>query len=262
MSGDRATAPAALGIDMGSTTAKVIGVDRAGEIVHRQLEDTAPRMQAQAARLVADGWALGGGAQVPVVATGYGRKLVREAVRKVTEISCHARGVYRALGHGGTLIDIGGQDSKVIAIGEDGTVRNFAMNDKCAAGTGRFLEVVARRLQLSLDELGAAALRAEGEVSISTTCAVFAESEIVSLLAREEPLDHIARGLFRALCRRVAAMARSTGATPPILLSGGVALGTAVSHILGEELSEVVKTAAEPQFMGAYGAALFALGQV
>ena len=251
----------AIGIDAGSTTAKLVAVDAAGAMVYQHIEPADPRIAAQAHRLLAELAAQHPGASdAPVVATGYGRKLVTDATRQVTEITCHARGVFRALGHGGTLVDIGGQDSKAIAIDATGAVLDFAMNDKCAAGTGRFLEVVAGRLRVPLDELGAMALAAPREVDISSTCTVFAESEIISLLAHGESVEAIVRGLCRALCRRVAALVRSgTGVRPPLLLSGGVARSAAIRTLLGEELGEPPLLPPAPQLMGAYGAALLGL---
>ncbi len=251
---------AGIGIDAGSTTTKLVVVDRAGEMVWHTLEETEPRMGEQAERLIAEASGESGcGSSTPVVATGYGRKLIDGADRAVTEITCHARGVFRSLGHGGTLIDIGGQDSKVIVIGEDGNVRNFAMNDKCAAGTGRFLEVVAKRLRVPLDDVSDVVLQASDEVSISSTCTVFAESEIISLLAHGKPVDHILKGLLRSLLKRVSALARSSSITRPLMLSGGVARSDAVRRMLGEALESEVSLPEYPQLMGAYGAALTAL---
>ena len=249
---------AAIGIDLGSATAKVVGVSADGDLVWHTLEPSDPRAEDQAARLLGVARELAApGAKV--VATGYGRKIVPGADRVVTEITCHARGVFRRVGHGGTLIDIGGQDSKVILIGPDGAVVNFKMNDKCAAGTGRFLEVAAARLQLPLDDMGRTALAAPTEVKISSTCTVFAESEMVSLLARGEAVACITRGLTRSLVSRVAAMAKSIQPKPPIMLSGGVARSVAVRAFLGEALGAEVELPDEPQLMGAYGAALMAL---
>jgi predicted CoA-substrate-specific enzyme activase len=153
----------------------------------------------------------------------------------VTEITCHARGVFREMGHGGTLIDIGGQDTKVIVIDNDGNVKNFAMNDKCAAGTGRFLEVVAERLRIPLAKMAEVALSTAEEASISSTCTVFTESEIVSLIARGSHTEHIVRGLHRSLVRRISALARTAGLTPPVMLSGGVAQNAAIREILSDE---------------------------
>ena len=247
----------AAGLDAGSTTAKVVAVDAAGELAWHHLEPTDPRMGAQAERLVARVREVAR-SDIPVVATGYGRALVSGAKRKVTEITCHARGVHRALGRGGTLIDIGGQDSKVIVIDGSGRVASFAMNDKCAAGTGRFLEVVARRLRVDHAAFSVAALSTAEESAISSTCTVFAESEMISLLARGEDLEAIARGLVRSLVQRVAAMARSAGIRPPLLMSGGVAQSEAVRTLLAEELGHPVELPPHPQLMGAYGAALIA----
>ncbi len=251
---------AAIGIDVGSATAKVVCVDAGGELVWHAIEPTEPRIEEQAGRLLAQARQAAGGAELPSVATGYGRKLTPGADRAVTEITCHAKGVFRSLHQAGTLVDIGGQDSKVIAIGPDGKVVNFAMNDKCAAGTGRFLEVSAARLGIPIDELGATALSADGEVSISSTCTVFAESEIVSLLARGQPVEHIVRGLTRSLISRVTALAKSVQPKPPIMLSGGVARSKAVQAFLGQALGHEVQLPEHPQLMGAYGAALIALG--
>ena len=251
----------AIGLDAGSTTTKLVAVDAAGERLWHVLEDTDPRMEVQAARLIAAARARAGDPAVAVVATGYGRHLVRDATRQVTEITCHARGVFRTVGHGGTLIDIGGQDAKVIVIGAAGEVVSFTMNDKCAAGTGRFLEVVAGRLRVGLGELAELAMAAPGEAAISSTCTVFAESEMISRLAHGEPLDAIVRGLNRALVRRIATMARSNGLVAPLMLSGGVALSEAMRRLLSEELGHPVEVPAAPQLMGAYGAALTALGR-
>ena len=250
---------AGLGIDAGSTTTKIVGVDPDGGLAWHRIEPTNPRMEIQADRLIDAANAEAGNGPLPLIATGYGRKLIRRADRAVTEITCHARGVYRQLGHGGTLVDIGGQDSKVIVMGSDGKVINFSKNDTCAAGTGRFLEVVANRLQLSLSEFAEVAVEATAEVPISSTCTVFAESELVSLIARGEPLEQIVRGLLRSLIKRIAALARGAGLKPPLMLSGGVAHSRAVRAFLGEELGHEVLLPNEPQLMGAYGAALFAL---
>ena len=251
-----------IGIDAGSTTTKVAVVDSSGDMVWRHIEGTDPRMEEQCERLIAEARAQAEvSADSPVVATGYGRKLVPTATHRITEITCHARGVFESLGHGGTLIDIGGQDSKVIVIGSDGNVRNFSMNDKCAAGTGRFLEVVAARLRVPLEDLSDVALRADGEVPISSTCTVFAESEIVSLLAHGKEIDHIVRGLFRSLLSRITALAKSTGISPPVMLSGGVARCEAVRVMLAEALKTDVEPPEDPQLMGAYGAALIGLSK-
>ncbi len=248
---------AAIGIDAGSTTCKLVAVDGEGRIVGSRLEPTEPRVEVQVQRLlraIRAELALTG--ELPTIATGYGRKLIKDATRNVTEITCHAKGVFRDLGRGGTLIDIGGQDSKVIQVGDDGRPVDFMMNDKCAAGTGRFLEHTAARLGVPVEDLGGRALCASGEESISSTCTVFAESEIISLIAHGADPDDILRGLHRSLVGRVISMARNVGIVPPLMLSGGVARNEAVRQMISEATSQDVVIPSEPQLMGAYGAAL------
>jgi len=252
---------AALGIDVGSTTVKMVGIDRDGTMVWHHLEGAEPRAEEQVERFLKRvREETGLLREVPLVATGYGRKLVRKAKRRVTEITCHARGIYRELEHGGTLVDIGGQDSKVIVISDDGKVVDFAMNDKCAAGTGRFLENTAGRLGIPLERMGEVALSAGEEVPISSTCTVFAESEIVSLLAHGMALEPILKGLHRSLSKRIVAMIRSVGLVPPLMLSGGVVKNPAIRRMLEEETGERAIVPRYPQLTGAYGAALLALG--
>jgi predicted CoA-substrate-specific enzyme activase len=250
----------AFGIDVGSTTVKIVGVDRDGEMQWHILEQAKPRVEEQVehflerARQVAD--TLEG---IPLIATGYGRGLVHQATRQVTEISCHARGIFRELMHGGTLVDIGGQDSKVIGISPEGKVIDFVMNDKCAAGTGRFLENTARRLEVPLERMGQEALSGTQEVPISSTCTVFAESEVISLIAHGVDLQAILRGLHRSLIKRVVGMIRTVGLIPPLMLSGGVVQNPAIRQMLEEETGQEVVLPRYPQLMGAYGAALLAL---
>jgi len=251
----------ALGLDVGSTTAKIVGVDSAGELVWSHLEAAEPRVADQVERFLELAKEEGVSTdQMLLVATGYGRKLVEQAARQVTEITCHARGIHRSLGHGGTLVDIGGQDSKVIRISPQGDVIDFVMSDKCAAGTGRFLENTANRLGVSIDEMGLRALQSNQEVPISSTCTVFAESEVISLIAQGVPLAAILRGLHRSLTRRVVALVRSIGLGSPLMLSGGVAYNQAIRSMLEEECQTPVLLPQHPQLMGAYGAALISLG--
>jgi predicted CoA-substrate-specific enzyme activase len=207
--------PAAIGVDVGSTTCKAVAIDAAGTILDRRVEPTDPRIERQVERLVA---AVGKGAVAPLGATGYGRKRVPGA-RALTEITCHARGAFARTGRAALLVDMGGQDTKVIRLGPGGEVLDFAMNDKCAAGTGRFLEVILGRLQVPLDGLAERAARAPRAVPVSSTCTVFAESEVISLVAGDEPLDGIVRGLHVALaCLRSTASCQSTRSGSPITL--------------------------------------------
>ncbi len=249
-----------LGLDVGSATVKIVAVDTGGRLAWHRLEPAEPRIEDQAARMLACArQETAAGPFTPLVATGCGRGLVQQANRRVTEITCHARGIYRELQHGGTLIDIGGQDSKIISIGPKGDVIDFAMNDKCAAGTGRFLENTARRLHVELQQMGAVALAAAEEAQISSTCTVFAESEIVSLIAHGVPVDAILRGLHRSLIKRIIAMLHTVGLVPPLMLSGGVVQNAAIRFMLEQESGAPVVLPRHPQLMGAYGAALLGL---
>ncbi len=248
----------AIGIDAGSTTCKAVAVDADLGIVAWSLDDMSPRVEDQTRETLAAFRAACVMTDVPVFATGYGRKLVPDADRAITEITCHARGVFADTGTAGTLVDIGGQDSKVIRIGPTGSPVDFAMNDKCAAGTGRFLEHTAGRLGVPLDELGPTALQASEAVPITSTCTVFAESEIISLVAHGEPVDRILLGLHAGLVSRVLAMVRTVGLVAPLMLSGGVARNTAIVALLEEQSGLPVHLPSRPQLMGAYGAAILA----
>jgi predicted CoA-substrate-specific enzyme activase len=250
------TAPLAIGVDVGSTTCKAVLVGADGRILARRVEPSHPRIEEQAARIVAALRAEAGtGTDLPVAATGYGRKRV-PAARVLTEITCHARGAFALTRAPGLLIDMGGQDSKAIRVGPAGEVIDFAMNDKCAAGTGRFLEVIFARLQIPLEEVAACAARAAQPISVSSTCTVFAESEVISLVADGQPLDGIVRGLHVALASRVASLARGLAGPGELFMSGGVALNAAMVAALGEALQRPVRVLPDPQLVGALGAAL------
>ncbi len=193
-----------------------------------------------------------------IVATGYGRVSIPFADKKVTEITCHAVGACHLFPDTETVIDIGGQDSKVIRVGQWGKVLDFTMNDKCAAGTGRFLEVMAEKLQVPLEAMGRLSQEAKEEVSISSVCTVFAESEVVSLVARNRPREEIIRGLHRAIVNRVWSMAKSIGIQGAVTMSGGVAKNIGVVGLLEEKLGREIHLPPEPQIVGALGAALLA----
>ena len=205
-----------------------------------------------------------------VTATGYGRIALPFADKAVTEISCHARGAAQLFPQAGVVLDIGGQDSKVISLelprqetaGASGTtrpgaVRDFLMNDKCAAGTGRFLQVLSGILNMPLDELGQAAATGK-PVAISSMCAVFAETEIVGLLARSTPPQDIAAGVFRSIARRMCGLARRIPMQGECVFTGGLATSPAFAAILADELGMPVNVPADPQTVGALGAALIA----
>jgi predicted CoA-substrate-specific enzyme activase len=242
----------AIGIDAGSTTCKVVAIDGEGRIVARRVEPASPRIDQQAARLVAA--MRGEVGEMPVGATGYGRKRVA-AARALTEITCHALGAFALAGRPGVLVDMGGQDTKVIKLGPGGEVLDFAMNDKCAAGTGRFLEVILGRLEVPLAQVGEHAAESARPVPVSSTCTVFAESEVISLVASGEPLDGIVKGLHAALASRVAALARGADGGE-LFMSGGVALNGVMVAALSKALERPVRVLPEPQLVGALGAAL------
>ncbi len=193
-----------------------------------------------------------------VVATGYGRTSIDFANRAVTEITCHALGARRLFPHAKTVIDIGGQDSKVIRLSDDGRVEDFSMNDKCAAGTGRFLEVMARSLDTELDVLGSLSAQSTADVRISSTCTVFAESEVVALVARGVPKEDIIRGLHQSVAERVYAMVTRLRAEPPFVMTGGVAKNSGVVAAIEQRLGSKLLLPEEPQIVGALGAAIVA----
>lgn len=192
-----------------------------------------------------------------VVATGYGRKLIHCADNRVTEITCHARGIRHLVPQARTIIDIGGQDSKLIWLGEEGNVTEFAMNDRCAAGTGRFLEVLAVRLGVPLQSLGEMTGRSRLPASISSMCVVFAETEIIGLLATGSQPEDIVAGVQASIATRVAAMA-SHAMAAPIVFTGGVAMVSGMAEALAAALGQPVSIAPRPQMTGALGAALIA----
>ena len=196
-----------------------------------------------------------------VVATGYGRNAIRFAGTTITEITCHARGVHHLAPDARTIVEIGGQDSKVIALEDGGRVRDFAMNDRCAAGTGRFLEMVASRLEMSWEKLSALAQQSRQPALISNVCAVFAETEIIGLLASGKPLPDVVAGVQTAVATRVGTLAGRVVASP-VYFTGGVALQPGMARALAEVLGCPVCVVPQPQFTGALGAAVLAAERV
>ena len=193
-----------------------------------------------------------------VVATGYGRKSVTFADKAVTEITCHAVGAHYLNPEIRSIIDIGGQDSKAIIIDEKGRVKDFAMNDKCAAGTGRFLEVMARALEVDLDAFGEMSLTADKTSSISSLCTVFAESEVISLISKGEKRENIIAGIHASIGARVMAMGNRIGLKAPVMMTGGVAMNIGVVKALEEKLNSSLVVSKSAQVTGAIGAALIA----
>jgi len=194
-----------------------------------------------------------------IVATGYGRIAIDYAQRQVTEISCYAKGMNHLHPEVRTIIDIGGQDSKAISVTPDGRVADFLMNDKCAAGTGRFLEVMAKALELDIEQLGEFSLMAKEPHQVSSTCTVFAESEVVTLVAEGVNREDIVAGLHSAIAKRTMSMVKRLGLVAPVAMAGGVAKNKGVVSALEAELGERLIVPQEPQIVGALGAALLAM---
>ncbi len=190
-----------------------------------------------------------------IVSTGYGRNSLKIAHKAITEITCHAAGAYYLNPAIRTIIDIGGQDSKTIVVNENGKVKDFAMNDKCAAGTGRFLEVMARALEVDLDDFGEISLDSENPSKISSLCTVFAESEVISLISKGEKRKNIIAGIHESIASRVAAMTNRVGVIKPIMMTGGVAKNIGVVRALEKKFNSPIEVSENAQVNGAIGAA-------
>lgn len=194
-----------------------------------------------------------------LIGTGYGRNKVPFADENISEISCHAMGVHVTDPSVKAIIDIGGQDVKGIEIDTDGTVLNFAMNDKCAAGTGRFFESMARAFEMSLDEFSKLSLTAKNVIPITAQCAVFAESEVISLVGEGKPMEEIAAGIQLSVAKRCFVMAKKAGAADSVTLTGGCAKNEGLKKAIEKVLKiNVVDLPTDPQLMGALGAAEYA----
>lgn len=248
------------GIDIGSMTAKAVVVDAQGRMVAHVMTATGASARRAAASLQGflDEVCQRYGPVRRCVATGYGRKVVDFADEQLTEITCHARGMWHLFPDVRTIIDIGGQDTKAIAVNDKGEVENFLMNDKCAAGTGRFLELMARALEMDIEDLSALGAGASRAVPISSVCSVFAESEVVSHIAEGHPVEAICRGICESVAERTAALLKKVGRRPVVAMTGGVAKNAGVVKALERRLAGRIATAAEPQIIGALGAALLA----
>jgi predicted CoA-substrate-specific enzyme activase len=253
-----------MGVDLGSTTAKTVILDeRAGPVATNVVQMGAvSRAGVQASmRQALDQVGVDEREVLRTVSTGYGRRLVESADNSFTEITCHARGA-AALWPGVRLvIDIGGQDSKVIAVDENGFVDRFAMNDRCASGTGRFFEVLGRALEIDIDQIGAVALEGSDDLEVSSMCATFAETEVISLLAQGAEKADIAASVHRAVAARTLGLLAQVGKRTPIVMTGGVAKNPAAVHYMSQALGLLVQVPADPQISGAFGAALLALDE-
>ncbi len=249
-----------LGLDIGSLTAKGVLFDN-GSIVEKHLIQVGYNSKNAADKLMEELLAKASVTSSDikkVIATGYGRNSIDFADKSVSEIICHGKGIHFLLPDIRTIIDIGGQDSKVILLDEKGTVVNFVMNDKCAAGTGRFLDVMARAMETEIQHFGELSLKGKNPSKISSVCTVFAESEIISLVAKGENREDITSGIHLSIARRIVSMVKRVGLVTPVAMSGGVALNIGVIDALQKLLKTTVKTTPLAQYGGALGAALLA----
>lgn len=253
-----------LGIDIGSTTSKAVilkdgkditasslvvatvGTDGVSNVIDRVLESAK----------------INRGDISYIVATGYGRQTFEGADAQLSELSCHAIGVHFCMPQVRTVIDIGGQDAKVLSLGENGRLMKFEMNDKCAAGTGRFLDVMAGILNLDVSELGAEAAKADAPVSISSTCTVFAESEVISQLANGAKIPDLVAGICNSVAVRVSSLVKRAGVVQAVCMSGGVAKNSGVRNAMAQALGTEILYDERAQLMGALGASIAAFEKV
>lgn len=252
------------GCDAGSTYTKCVILDENGTMCASVIKKSRinPVLSAQDALAEAVGQIDGlSGAEdlAYLIGTGYGRNKVPFAEENISEISCHAMGVHKTDPGISAILDIGGQDVKGIAIDADGSVLNFSMNDKCAAGTGRFFESMARAFEMSLSEFSKLSLTAKNTIPITAQCAVFAESEVISLVGEGKPMEEIAAGIQLSVAKRCFVMAKKAGVTDSVTLTGGCAKNEGLKKAIEKVLKvKVVELAVDPQLMGALGAAEFA----
>ncbi len=246
-----------MGVDIGSTSSKAV-VLKDGDILTYQLiplgtGTSGPEQVYQAAL---EGAGVTREDIDRLIVTGYGRLSFQHADKQVSEVSCHAQGVHFLFPTVRTVIDIGGQDIKAMSLNPAGMLVNFVMNDKCAAGTGRFLDVMARVLDVKTEDLGEISTHSTKEVAISNTCTVFAESEVISKLASNEAVPDIVAGIHRSVAKRVAGLTLRVGVTPDVAMSGGVAKNRGVVTALEKELNVNILVSEYCQFAGAIGAAV------
>jgi|TARA_B100001079_G_scaffold229973_1_gene208906 predicted CoA-substrate-specific enzyme activase len=255
----------AAGVDVGSTQTKAVIICEDGNIVSRALIDTGANVvkAAEKAFLLAlnDGNVREEEVSY-VIGTGYGRYKVTFGNTQITEISCHGRGAVQMFPGTRTVLDMGGQDTKAISVSEAGEIVDFCMNDKCAAGTGRFLGAASMALDIPLDDLGPTALNSQKPVKISTTCTVFAETEVLSWLGKGKKIQDILMGVHKSIASRSVSLLRRVGISEEITFTGGVAKNTGMIQVLNETLEKKMNVSEDSHFMGALGAALFALDHI
>lgn len=255
----------AAGVDVGSTQTKAIIINEDNKIIGRSLVDTGANVVMAAEKsyqLALDDNNIREEEIEYVVGTGYGRYRVTFGNTQVTEISCHARGAVHMFPKTITVVDMGGQDTKAIRVSPTGEIVDFCMNDKCAAGTGRFLGAASTALDIPIDELGPTALKAQKPIRISTTCTVFAESEVLSWLGKGKKIEDILWGVHQSIASRSAGLMRRVGVEEEVTFTGGVAKNVGMIKALEERLEVNLNVGEESHYMGALGAALFALDYI
>ncbi len=248
-----------LGVDIGSTTSKAVILEGGENIVASSIviATVGTAGVEEAVKNVLNFSKLELNDIKVVVATGYGRMNYDVADYKVSELTCHALGVHKEFPNVRTVIDIGGQDAKVISLAANGKMTNFVMNDKCAAGTGRFLDVMANILNLDIQDLEVEALKSDNPANISSTCTVFAESEVISQLATGRNIPDLVAGICKSVAVRVAALAKRVGIVEEVCMSGGVAKNSGVRNAMSKELGVDIVFSKDAQLMGALGAAIY-----
>lgn len=254
-----------VGIDSGSTTTNAVVMDENRKIISSVVIRTGPKSHdsaLQAYENVLKEAGIGKGGEDMIVSTGYGRINLEFADREITEISCHGRGANYFNPNVRTILDIGGQDSKAIRINEHGDVLDFAMNDKCAAGTGRFLEAMASTLGVSIDELGPVSLQWKDDIDISSMCTVFAESEVISLIADNKNKSDIAHGIHKSIANRAVGLMKRVGLESDYMMTGGVAQNPGAVKAIEDRLGEKLYICEDPEIVGAVGAALYGLDEL
>lgn len=249
-----------MGLDIGSTTSKCLIIDESKQIISHAIVNsgTGTSGPKRVVEIALSNAKLSVHDIVFTVATGYGRNNAALAEKTMSELSCHARGAYCLFPSVRTVIDIGGQDAKALSINESGLLQEFVMNDKCAAGTGRFLDVMSRVLELNISEMSSEALKSNSPAKISSTCTVFAESEVVSQLSNNTPICDIAAGIGLSVSSRVSALVKRLGVKSEVVMTGGVASNEYIRQCLERELGLPIKTSPLAQLAGALGAALYA----
>ena len=253
-----------MGVDFGSTTGKAVILNGAGEVIGSSIASKGSVSDEGVQTAIGEALAranIAVGELARTVSTGYGRRMLEVADASYTEITCHARGAVAMVPGARLVIDIGGQDSKVIAVDDSGLVSQFAMNDRCAAGTGKFLETLARAVRVPLDEMGPSAMTSAQDLKISSMCATFAETEVIALLAEGHAKPDVLGAVHAAIASRTVGLVSRVGLRTPVVMTGGVARNVAAVHHIEKALGVKLIIPAHPQTAGAFGAALIALDE-